>query len=182
MYIADEYNSRVRKVTVLTGIITTIAGSGSTTGTTVGDGGPATSARLYNPTGVVLDSAGNIYIADWVSNRVRKVTISTGIITTFAGTGVTSTSSGDNGFATSADLYGPYGLALDSSGSYSLLLLAYSWSLSLYLGNVYLTEWIYNRIRKVTISTSSPRYLLHCYYFLFSYSRLVRSLQRQRPR
>ncbi len=119
MYIADEYNSRIRKVTVSTGIITTIAGSGSTTATTVGDGGPATAGRLYNPTGVVLDSAGNIYIADWISNRVRKVTISTGIITTLAGNGGTGSYSGDNGAATAAELYYPYGVAVDSSGSSS---------------------------------------------------------------
>ncbi len=137
MYIADEYNSRVRKVTVSTGIITTIAGSGTST-TSVGDGGPATSARLYNPTGVVLDSAGNIYIADWYDNRVRKVTISTGIISTFAGTGIGSYS-GDNGAATTANLYVPYGVALDSSG------------------NLYIAEWYNNRIRKVTVSTNAPR-------------------------
>ncbi len=163
MYIADEYNSRIRKVTIATGIITTIAGSGSTTATSVGDGGPATSARLYNPTGVVLDSAGNVYIGDWSSNRVRKVTISTGIITTFAGTG-TIGYSGDNGAATAAELYAPYGVALDSSGnrsSYTSLLLLVT--LLLPQGNVYFAEWFNHRIRKVTISTSSPRYSLHCY-------------------
>jgi DNA-binding beta-propeller fold protein YncE len=118
VYIADEYNSRIRKVTVSTGIITTIAGSGSTTG----DGGPATAGRLYNPTGLVLDSAGNIYIADWYDNRVRKVTISTGIITTLAGNGGTGSYSGDFGAATAAELYTPYGVALDSSGNYSCYL------------------------------------------------------------
>ena len=56
-----------------------------------------------------------MYIADWYNNRVRKVTVSTGIITTIAGTG-TSSYSGDNGAATSATLYYPYGLALDASG------------------------------------------------------------------
>jgi len=106
-------------MTVSTGIITTIAGSGSTTTTSVGDGDSATAGRLYNPTGLVLDSAGNIYIADWSSNRVRKVTVSTGIITTIAGNGGTGSYSGDSGAATAADLCGPYGVALDSAGSRS---------------------------------------------------------------
>jgi hypothetical protein len=119
VYIADEYNSRIRKVTVSTGIITTIAGSASTTTTSVGDGDSATAGRLYNPTGLVLDSAGNIYIADWSSNRVRKVTVSTGIITTIAGNGGTGSYSGDSGAATAADLYRPYGVAIDSTGSRS---------------------------------------------------------------
>ena len=56
-----------------------------------------------------------MYIADWYDNRVRKVTVSTGIITTIAGTG-TSSFSGDNGASTSATLNGPYGVALDASG------------------------------------------------------------------
>jgi hypothetical protein len=58
---------------------------------------------------------GNIYIADWGNNRIRKVTVSTGIITTYAGTG-SGTYSGDNGQATSAALCAPQGVALDSSG------------------------------------------------------------------
>ncbi len=94
MYIADTYNQRIRKVTVSTGIITTIAGNGDTSYS--GDNGPATSAAFSEPTGVSLDSAGtsfgllfwmvylhipsllgNVYIADWTNNRVRKVTLST---------------------------------------------------------------------------------------------------------
>ena len=58
---------------------------------------------------------GNVYIADFTNNRVRKVTISTGIITTIAGTG-SATYSGDNGPATSATLYNPYGVTVDTSG------------------------------------------------------------------
>jgi len=114
IYIADNMNNRIRKVTVSTGIISTIAGTG--TSSYSGDNGAATSATLYNPYGVGLDSAGNVYIADTNNHRIRKVTISTGIITTFAGTG-TGSYSGDNGPATSATLFYPYGVAVDSAGT-----------------------------------------------------------------
>ncbi len=131
MYIGDEYNNRVRKVTVSTGIINTVAGSGGT-GNYSGDNGPATSATLYNPSGVDVDSAGrthiillsscdnvsllgNIYIADYGNQRIRKVTASTGVITSIAGNGISSFS-GDGGAATSAELYQPFGVKVDSSG------------------------------------------------------------------
>ncbi len=139
VYIADTFNHRIRKVTVSTGIITTIAGS-STSGSYSGDGGQATSATLFNPTDVALDSTGtsllcnlscclcktyfyysfylgNVYIADCINLRIRKVTISTGIITTFAGTGTISYS-GDGGLASSAALNFPAGVALDSAGTH----------------------------------------------------------------
>ena len=113
IYIADRYNSRIRKVTVSTGIISTIAGTG--TNSYSGDNGAATSATLYYPNGVGLDTADNVYIADTYNHRIRKVTISTGIITLIAGTGCCY--SGDNGPATAAKLYGPYGVAVDSAGT-----------------------------------------------------------------
>ena len=114
IYIVDHGNNRIRKVTVSTGIISTIAGTG-TTGYS-GDNGAATSATLYYPHGVGLDTAGNVYIADAHNHRIRKVTISTGIITTIAGTG-TSSYSGDNGPATSATLFYPIKVAVDSAGT-----------------------------------------------------------------
>ena len=114
IYIADQSNHRIRKVTVSTGIISTIAGTGIAGYS--GDNGAATSATLYYPFGVALDTAGNVYIADTHNHRIRKVTISTGIITTFAGTG-TASYSGDNGPATSAALNTPYGVAVDSAGT-----------------------------------------------------------------
>ena len=136
IYIADRgNNNRIRKVTVSTGIISTIAGTG--TDSYSGDGGAATSAALCYPTGVALDAAGislfnsfftycfifsfflylgNVYIADSNNNRIRKVTVSTGIITTLAGNGAT-TFSGDNGPATSGTLNYPTGVALDSAGT-----------------------------------------------------------------
>ena len=101
-------------MTISTGIITTFAGTG--TGSYSGDNSAATAATLYHPAGVVLDSSGgNVYIADQWNNRIRKVTVSTGIITTIAGTGSTSYS-GDNGAATSGTLYRPEGVAVDASG------------------------------------------------------------------
>ena len=114
IYIADRNNNRIRKVTISTGIILTIAGTG--TSSYSGDNGAATSATLNYPFGVGLDTAGNVYIADTPNHRIRKVTISTGIITTFAGTGTTSYS-GDNGPVTTATLYYPIGIALDSAGT-----------------------------------------------------------------
>lgn len=112
LYIADDY--RVRKVAA-TGVITTVAGNGvSGTGTVpfAGDGGPATSAPLNGPAGILIDAAGNLYVADSGDQRVRKVS-ATGIITTIAGGGT----GGDGGPATAASLNTPVGLALDSAGS-----------------------------------------------------------------
>jgi len=97
LYIADNGNNRVRKVTISTGIITTVAGTG--VGGYGGDGGPATQASLYNPSGVAVDGSGTLYITDATNNRVRKVTTSTGIITTVAGTGAAG-AGGDSGPAT----------------------------------------------------------------------------------
>ena len=107
-------NHRIRKVTVSTGIITTIAGS-ITSGSYSGDNGQATSAGLNHPTGVSLDTSGNVYISDSDNHRIRKVTISTGIITTIAGTG-SAIYNGDSGQATSAGVASPQGVALDASG------------------------------------------------------------------
>ncbi len=109
LYIADQDNHRIRKVA--NGVITTVAGNGIEGYS--GDNGPATNAELAFPAAVVVDSAGNLYIADENNNRVRKV--ASGVITTVAGNG-TAGFSGDNGPATSAQLFGPSGLALDSAG------------------------------------------------------------------
>ena len=115
VYIADYDNNRIRKVTISSGIITSIAGS-STSGSYSGDGGKATSAQLNSPMGVALDSSGNVYISDTNNHRIRKVTVSTSQITTIAGTG-TASYSGDGGKATSATLDTPENVAVDSSGT-----------------------------------------------------------------
>ena len=108
VYIADSGNSRIRKVS--NGVITTVAGGGMQ----LGDSGPATSAQVYGPTGVAVDPAGNLYMADTFDNRIRKV--SNGVITTVVGNG-TPGFSGDGGPATSAQLTGPLGVAVDSAGN-----------------------------------------------------------------
>lgn len=125
---------RVRKVFASTGIIATIAGG---PGTTAGDGGLATSTQLSQPSSVALDSSGNIYIAERGVNRIRKISATTGIITTVAGSGpinqyfVPGAYGGDGGPATSALLNDPETVALDSAG------------------NLYISDTLNFRIRKV---------------------------------
>jgi len=94
-------------------VITTIAGTGSSSYS--GDGGQASSANINQPHGIVLDPSGNVYFSEFYNYRVRKIIFSTGIITTYAGTG-TASYSGDGGQATSASLDGPNGLSIDTSG------------------------------------------------------------------
>lgn len=122
LYIADEYNNRVRRVDT-SGIITTVAGmrrlqieigEEEEDDEDVGDGGPATSALLNRPTGVAVDAAGNLYIADRNNHRIRKVDAA-GIITTIAGM-ADEGFSGDGGLATNAQLNKPSGIAVDEDG------------------------------------------------------------------
>ena len=109
IYFADTENNRVRVITKSTGIISTVAGNGAARYT--GDKGPATLATLYYPFDVALDTqSGLLYIADSGNSAIRKVNISSGIITTVAGTG-TAGSGGDGGPATLANLNSPYGVA-----------------------------------------------------------------------
>jgi sugar lactone lactonase YvrE len=114
VYIADSGNNRVRKITVSTGIITTVAGNGIEGYS--GDDGAATNAELSYPSGLALDSAGNLYIADLDNSVIRKVSKSSGMISTVAGTGAAGYS-GDGGPATTAELSYPNGVALDASGN-----------------------------------------------------------------
>ncbi len=95
-------------------MISTIAGTG--TASYSGDNGQASSAAISAPHGIALDSSGNVYFSDMGNNRVRKITVSTGIITTYAGTGSASYS-GDGGAASSAAFNGPNGLCIDASGT-----------------------------------------------------------------
>ena len=134
LFIADEGNNRIRKVNT-SGIISTIAGNGygaAWSGSYSGDGGPATAAELFDPGGVAVDGSGNIYIADVANRRIRKVDTD-GIITTFAGTGI-SGYSGDGGMATLAELVTPTGITVDKKG------------------NLYIADQNCNRVRKVNSS------------------------------
>ncbi len=114
LYIADTYTHAIRKVSAETGIITTVAGDGRSG--YIADGMQATNARLSSPFGVALDSSGNLLIADTGNNRIRKITATTGIITTLAGNGSLGYS-GDGGPATAAQLYNPRAVVADASGN-----------------------------------------------------------------
>jgi uncharacterized protein (TIGR03437 family) len=127
MYIADSYNQVVRVVcanqkpiacaNVPSGYINTFAGNAAAGANYTGDGGSAAKALLSDPVAVALDAAGNLYISDSGNNAIRKVNTS-GIITTVAGMGPSANGySGDGGPATKAELNGPKGIAIDSSGN-----------------------------------------------------------------
>lgn len=135
LFISDEFNHRLRRID-LGGIITTVAGTGVPGGS--GDGGPAILAEFNLPDGIVAD-AGRLYIADYSNNRIRRVDLSTGIVTTVAGTG-TAGFSGDFGPAVSAELDGPAGVVLDIAG------------------NVYIADYTNNRIRKIHINNRVPEF------------------------
>jgi sugar lactone lactonase YvrE len=131
LFIADCNNSRIRKVTPA-GIISTVAGI-ETAGFS-GDKGSATSAELNHPTGVAIDSSGNLFIADSNNSRIREVRAAYGDINTVAGNG---------GPANAAQLNFPTGIASDSSG------------------NLYVADYANNRIRKVSLRYSVTSYFTH---------------------
>ncbi len=120
LYIADSANNEVRKVvnplTINTDTISILAGTGK--GGFSGDNGPATSAQLSAPTGMAVDSSGNVYIADTGNNRVREVVKATGVIKTIAGGDKSSSGFGNGGQATSASLLAPTGVAYHSGSLY----------------------------------------------------------------
>ena len=137
LFIADTYNNRIRKVDT-NGIITTVAGNGNAT--FAGDGGAATNASLSGPSGVTFDAFGNLFIADYSNNRIRKVDTN-GIIITVAGKSGGSYT-GDGGAATNASLNHPYGVGFDVSG------------------NLFIADTFNNRIRKVLLYAGYPTFTL----------------------
>ncbi len=112
LYIATALANRVRRVDHATGVITTVAGNG--TAASSGDGGPATAAQLSFPVGVALDPAGNLFVAELHGNRVRRVDAATGVITTVAGDGTSTTVDGK--VATATGLYQPGAVLVGTGG------------------------------------------------------------------
>lgn len=113
LYFCD-WNARIRKVTVGTGIITTVAGTGVSGYS--GDEGPAVTANLGGPGSLAVDAAGDIYFADAYNHRVRRVAADTGVITTVVGNG-SELDSGDGGLAINAGIGLPSGIAVDKAGN-----------------------------------------------------------------
>jgi uncharacterized protein (TIGR03437 family) len=132
LYFADATANRIRGYNPLSGDISVMAGTGQAAYT--GDTGAATSAALNAPRGVAFDNAGNLYIADTGNNRIRKVATA-GEITTLAGNGATSSSSGYGGPGIEIELQEPVGVAADASG------------------NLYISERTGNLIDRVDVGT-----------------------------
>jgi hypothetical protein len=125
MYVVDGANEVIRKITMLTGMVSTYAGTGA-----FGyNDGPVASAIFASPYGITIDGSGNLYVADIANNRIRKITVSTGMVSTFAGSGAQGLI---NGPATSAAFYYPGACIFDPQG------------------NMYISELRNNTIRKVT--------------------------------
>ena len=143
LFIADTFNSRIRRVDAATQTITTVVGTGSNcypSTATCGDGGPATSAELSNSAGVTVDSSGNLFIADGGNYRIRRVDAARQTITTVVGTGgncyPSTATCGDGGPATAAQVW-PIGVALDTSG------------------NLFIADSANTRIRRVDAATET---------------------------
>lgn len=133
IFISDSRNNRIRRVDKNTGIITTVAG-GSSASAFSGDGGLATLAGINYPKEIIFDLFGDMFFSDWSNKRIRKITTSTGIITTVVGTGETKFN-GENILGTSTSTSSVSGLACDSEG------------------NLFYSDLGFYRIRKLTRST-----------------------------
>ncbi len=123
IYVADYNNNKIRKVSAA-GVVTTFAG----TGAQGSKDGTAASASFYYPKGVAVDAVGNVYVADWGNNKIRKVSPA-GVVSTLAGTGLKGVA---DGIGDSANFYNPIGVAVDTAG------------------NVYVADEVNNIIRKVS--------------------------------
>jgi len=121
IYVADQNNNAIRKVTPA-GAVTTLAG-----GTQGSADGTGTAAQFYHPSGVAVDVAGNVYVADYLNNTIRKITAA-GVVTTFAG----STQGSSDGTGTGAQFFNPNGVSVDASA------------------NLYVSDRGNSKIRKIT--------------------------------
>jgi sugar lactone lactonase YvrE len=135
LYFSDTFNNRIRRVDAATGVISTVAGNGEKGYS--GDGGLATRAALNEPYGVIVDRAGNLYIADRLNRRVRRVEALSGVITTLAGTGEAKFG-GDGGPAPEAGLAEPNGLAFGPGET-----------------RLYITDVADNRVRVVDLASGT---------------------------
>jgi trimeric autotransporter adhesin len=133
LYISDRDNHVIRKVSAATGIITTVAGSG--TAGYSGNGGLAIAATMNEPNGVTVDRFGNIYISERRNSVIRRVDAITGIITTVAGIAGSAGFNGDNQPAVTAIISYPYGITTDTDG------------------NIIFADQATQRVRKITIAT-----------------------------
>lgn len=135
VYMSSYFPAWVLRVDAMTSLVTLIAGSADDTGFS-GDGGPATSALLDSPSGIAADADGNVYIADQYNNRIRKVDVFTGRISTIAGNG-SAANSGDNGPGTLASLNIPQDLVLGKSDQ------------------LYIADWGNNAIRQLDLNSNT---------------------------
>lgn len=133
VFIGDQNNNVIRKVNAANGIISTIAGTGVAGYS--GNGGPVLQARFNNPTGMAMDAAGNLYIADAYNQMIRRVDATTGIVTTIAGNG-NQGYTGDNGPALNATFYRPVDIAVATNG------------------DIYIADARNNVIRKISLCPS----------------------------
>jgi len=122
IYFADFTNNQIKKVDRNTGVLSIVAGTGAAG--YAGDGGLATLALLNKPTGIAFSNAGELYVSDYYNHVVRKINLSSGIISSVVGTGIPGFS-GDGGAASAAQLYRPLGLAFDT---YSNLFISDYWN------------------------------------------------------
>jgi DNA-binding beta-propeller fold protein YncE len=132
LLVADAGNHRIRRVDLLTGITTTLAGRANGFG---GDGGLALGARLNSPSGIAVSRSGDVFIADSGNRRIRMISAATGVIETVAGSGRASVD-GEEGAAVEASLWNPYGIALDASD------------------NLFVADYLNHRLRRVNLRKS----------------------------
>jgi hypothetical protein len=130
LFVADSGNHTIRQIVIATGVVTTLAGSAGTSGSSDGTG---TTAQFAGPSGMAVDSAGNLFVADKNNHTIRQIVINTGAVTTLAGTAGTSGSSDSTG--TAAQFYQPSGLATDNTG------------------NLFVSDTVNHTIRQIVIAT-----------------------------